>query len=187
MLMHTYCNGNRSFTGQNKSKCLIRAGNGQHTASESPRRWSRVRSQHPGAVWPRDPGAGDLATCGMETLGRGPGSRRDAVDIRYHVHYRRLAGGYGFVEGALNLAGMVHANAKATHVLSQLGKVSVRKHPQLLHVARLAAIVALVAVLFLVQRVVVVDDGHGVDAVPHRRLQFPEVVPEAAVASEAHH
>src|SRR5260370_7398053 len=104
----------------------------------------------------------------MEPLGRGPGRGRDAVDIRYHVHYRRLARGYGFVEGALNLAGMVHANAKATHVLSQLGKVSVRKHPQLLHVARLAAIPPLVAVLFLVQRLALLYTPHGVHAVPPR-------------------
>src|SRR5262249_62324158 len=62
-----------------------------------------------------------------------------------------------------------------------------RKPPQLLYFARLAAIVALIAVLFLVQRVVIVDDGHSIDAVPHRRLQFPQVVPEAAVAGETHH
>src|SRR2546428_9095316 len=123
----------------------------------------------------------------METLSRGPGPGRNAVDVRHHVYYRWLAGGHGLVEGALNLAGMVHPNAEAAHVLGELGKVGVRKHPQLLHVARLAPIVALVAPLFLVQRVVVVDDGHGVDAIPHRRLQLPQVVPEATVAGETHH
>ena len=49
----------------------------------------------------------------------------------------------------MNLAGMVHPNTETAHVLSELGKVGVR----------LAPIVALVAPLFLVQRVVVVDEG----------------------------
>src|SRR5262245_19040461 len=124
---------------------------------------------------------------GAQTLGWSPGPGRDAVDVRYHIHYGRLAGGHGFVEGALELAGMVHANTEATHVLGELGKVSVRKHPQLLHIARLAPIVALVTPLFLVQRVVVVDDGDGVDAIPRRCLQLSQVVPEAAIAGEAHH
>src|SRR5215510_10782815 len=46
--------------------------------------------------------------------------------------------------------------------------------------------VALVAPLFLVQGVVVVDDGDGVDAIAHRCLELTQVVPEAAVAGEAY-
>jgi hypothetical protein len=87
----------------------------------------------------------------------------------------------------LNLAGAVHPNAEAPHILGKLGNVGIRKPLELLHVARLAHVVALVAPLFLVQRVVVVDDGDGVDAIPHRRLQLPQMGPEATVAGEAHH
>jgi hypothetical protein len=46
---------------------------------------------------------------------------------------------------------MVHPKAEAAYVPSELDKIGVRKHPQLLYVARLAAIIALVAPLFLVQ------------------------------------
>ena len=88
------------------------------------REWSQSRA----------PGAGELPS----EVRTGSGPRRDAVDVRYYVDHRRLAGGLGLVEGALNLAGMVHAHTEAAHVLGQLGKVSVWKHPQLFHVARLA-------------------------------------------------
>src|SRR5262244_1489837 len=64
-------------------------------------------------------GIAEVANC-SETLGWGPGPGRDAVDVRHHIHHRRLTRGHGLVEGALNLAGMVHANAEATHVLCQL-------------------------------------------------------------------
>src|SRR5512145_1509959 len=109
--------------------------------------WIRLRlcrgtPRRPGAARSRYPGTVGVATCSLEPLRRGPGPRRDAVDVGHHVHDRRLARGYSLVEGALNLAGMVHTNTKAAHVLGQLGKISVRKHPQLLHIPRLAPVVA---------------------------------------------
>ena len=86
-------------------------------------------------------------------------------------------------------SGRSNPDAEATHVFGQPGKVRVGEDPELVHVAGYAhaGVGPLVALLFLVQGVVIVDYGDGVDAVTYGGLHFAQVIPEPPVAGKADH
>ena len=71
--------------------------------------------------------------------------------------------------------------------LAMRAKFDLGEGPELARlIGRVAAIGAVEAALGLVAAVVVVDDGDGVDAPAHRRLDLGDVVPEAGIAGEGH-
>ncbi len=105
-----------------------------------------------------------------------------ALDVHDHRAVRRER----LVERALQVARLVHRQAHRTHRLGDGGEVGIRKQPLLVGRRRLAR-VALDAILFLVQRVIVVHQDDDVQFLFDCRLDLGDVVPDAAVAGEAKH
>ena len=109
-----------------------------------------------------------------------PGPGGDAVDVRDHVH----DGGFTRGSRACSRAPWISPGwstrmpkqpmASATLAKSMSSSFHSASEP-----SGLAAVQTLVAVLLLVQRMVVVDDGDGVDAVPQGGLHLPQVIPES--------
>ena len=98
-------------------------------------------------------------------------------------------GGFACVEGLLKStlqpADFVDGDAKASHGFGHFGKVCVWEEPEFVRAFGTTAIGVFYTTLFLVQRMVVVDDGDGVDFGFHGGVEFGHVIPDAPIASEA--
>mgnify|MGYP003347068660 CR=1 FL=1 len=121
-----------------------------------------------------------LPCCVLMTARRtaGPCRRRHRVFIRHHVDHHRLVGRDGFLQCSRQIGWFLNADADAAHVLGHLGEINVEKAPD---VAALLVRQSLVGAVdqrdFLIERAVVVDHQHDVDAVT-RRASAVDLDPE---------
>ena len=117
-----------------------------------------------------------------------PRARCHRSYIRAHVQHKGSIHSEGAVQRRLQLIGFFDADAATPETLGELHEICLlRELPHLEGLGLVAAVRRGEGPLVLVQREVVVDEDHCVDAVARRGLELRRVIVEAAITREAQH